>query len=515
MDTKRAATAVEQLLLYGVDRGLIEEIDTIYVRNLLMDALRLVEPDDAFDKEKHVVPATVTPIMQEILDYAVGANIIGDTTTERDLFDTRLMGLLTPLPSTILKKYEAIKAKKGVKAATDYFYDLNQATDYIRVDRIKKNVKWEYNDEDYGNLEITINLSKPEKDPQEIAKLKNMPKMGYPACMLCAENMGYAGRLNHPARQSHRLLPVTLNEEQWYMQYSPYVYYNEHCIVLKGEHVPMFICRDTFMRLLQFVDTFPHYFLGSNAGLPVVGGSILNHDHYQGGGYEMPMAKAPIYREFTFKDFPNVKAGAVKWPMTCLRLSCDSLETIADAATHVLNAWESYSDEALGIHAETNGEPHNAITPIARKRGDNFEIDLVLRNNETSQEYPLGIYHPHPELHHIKKENIGLIEVMGLFILPGRLKDELKGIHDILTGRVDFDADELNNPAHPLHKHLPWIMHLVEEHGLICKDHAIDKLLQDDVGNICRRVLEDAGVFKDTEEGREGFASFLRSCNME
>jgi len=503
MNHTSAALAVEQLIRYSLDKGLIEAIDTMFVRNQLLDLLKLPEP---YSGHMDGDTPPLEPVLNQLLDYAQAEGLIGDGTTERDLFDTRIMGLLTPRPSEVAGRFSRL-FKHSAKSATDWFYDLCQNNDYIRTQRIRKNQKWEYSDPDYGTLEITINLSKPEKDPREIAKLKTMPKSGYPACMLCAENMGYPGRLDHPARQNLRLIPLTLNNESWYMQYSPYVYYNEHCIVLKNEHTPMFMNRDTFKRLLEFVDMFPHYFLGSNAGLPIVGGSILNHDHFQGGGYEMPMAKAPLKYEFVMNRFPSVKAGAIRWPMAGIRLKSRDMDELTDAVAYLFDCWENYDDPAVNIESFSDGSKHNAITPIARKRGDVYELDMVLRNNLTSAEHPMGIYHPHEQYHNIKRENIGLIEVMGLFILPGRLQEELSQISGILTGKIIFKAASLRKD-HPLYKHAAWIEQLIAKHGNALGKEQADSIIRSEVGLVCRRVLECASVFKDDDAGNKALLRF-------
>lgn len=509
MINTKAAKAIEKLLIFAKENGLIKELDTMYSRNLLLDLLQVEEPCDLDDSYK--APRTAAPILNELLDVAVEKGLISDTITESDLFDTRIMNCVMPRPSEINDRFNEL-SKESLKDATDYFYNISNASEYIRRERVAKNIKWIYPDDKYGEFEVTINLSKPEKDPNEIKKLLTMPKSGYPACMLCAENMGYAGRLNHPARQTHRLLPFELKGERWYMQYSPYVYFNEHCIVLKAEHSPMLVCRDTFVRLIDYIERLPHYFIGSNAGLPIVGGSILNHDHYQGGRHELPMAKAKIKQYLNVKGHENVEAGVVNWPMNCIRLTSSDKNELIDVAAHVLTSWEAYSDEENGV-VNSADDKHNAITPYARMRGDKYQIDLVLRNNLTSEKYPLGIYHPHPELHHIKKENIGLIEVMGLFILPGRLKNELKMIEDILTGMTPFDKDCIKQHE-KLAIHLPWIEKLVEENGTSMNPEDVTALFQDEIGKICRKTLECSGVYKDTESGNKALLAFLEYAGL-
>jgi UDPglucose--hexose-1-phosphate uridylyltransferase len=438
-----------------------------------------------------------------------------DTQTERDLFDTKLMGCLMPRPSEVNKKFAAIEKEQGAAAAFDWFYDFCMKSTYIRAERIARNIAWNH-ESAYGSLEITINLSKPEKDPQEVARLRTLPQVGYPKCMLCPENVGYAGRLDFPARQTLRVIPMTLNGEQWYFQFSPYVYYNQHCIVLRREHIPMRITRETFVRLLEFEERVPHYFMGSNAGLPIVGGSILNHDHFQGGAWEMPMARAKTLTPLRQERFPGLGAEILRWPMSVLRLRHADRTVLAEAAIAAFRAWEGYSDAGLGIHAYSGDEPHNAVTPIARRRGNDYEMDIVLRNNRTDEAHRLGIFHVHDHLHHIKKENIGLIEVMGLFILPGRLASEFEGLAGILCGREPFDRAALSNPGHPLEKHLPWLEEMLGEYGGKVKDlgEAMG-IIRRQCGEKCVQVLDDCGVFKDNDEGRKGFLKFLETAGYE
>ena len=416
------------------------------------------------------------------------------------------MGLLTPLPSIVRSHFNSLYQEDS-KKATDYFYKLSQDTNYIRTDRIAKDEKW-VTDTEYGPIDITINLSKPEKDPRDIARAGAVKSTGYPSCLLCKENEGFAGNLSHPARQNHRVIPIRLDGEQYFLQYSPYVYYNEHCIVFNGQHTPMKIDRSAFVKLFDFVKQFPHYFLGSNADLPIVGGSILSHDHFQGGHYTFAMAKAGMEQKFTMPGFEDVEAGIVHWPMSVLRLRSEDPDRLIDLGEKVLTAWRSYTDEAAFIYAETDGEPHNTITPIARKNGDRYELDLVLRNNITTEEYPLGVYHPHQELHHIKKENIGLIEVMGLAVLPSRLKDELAKLADAIVEGKDIRADEV------LAKHADWVDEFKPHYASITKDN-VDGILKEEVGKVFARVLEDAGVYKCTPEGREAFGRFLTSVGFE
>ena len=411
--------SIRKLICYGLEKGLFDRRDTVYITNRILEILGL----DSFDCHENFTSVDLEEILKEILDFAVEKGLIEDTITQRDLFDTKVMASLLPRPSEVTNKFYSLY-EQSPKTATDYFYKLSCDSDYIRRYRIKKDVKWVTSTE-YGDLDITINLSKPEKDPKAIAAAKNAKQVGYPKCLLCRECEGYAGRIDFPARQNHRIIPVKINDTDWFMQYSPYVYYNEHCIVFNSEHTPMAINTATFRKLLDFVKLFPHYFVGSNADLPIVGGSILSHDHFQGGNYTFAMAKAPIDTEILFEGFSDVRAGIVKWPMSVIRLSSENSERLIELADKILSAWRGYTDEDAFIFAETDGEKHNTITPIARKVGDDFQLDLVLRNNITTKEHPMGVYHPHAELHHIKKENIGLIEVMGLAVLPARLKTEM------------------------------------------------------------------------------------------
>ena len=439
--------------------------------------------------------------MKDLLDWAVENGRIEDGTTSRDLFDTELMGRLTPRPSQVIRAFRT-RYEESPEAATDWYYQFSQDTDYILRYRIAKDVKW-VAPTPYGDLDITINLSKPEKDPRAIAAAKTAPQGGYPKCQLCRENEGYAGRMNHPARQNHRIIPITIDGKDWFFQYSPYVYYNEHCIVFNGQHVPMKIDRSAFRKLLDFVKQFPHYFVGSNADLPIVGGSILSHDHFQGGRYTFAMEKAPVEKEVSFPGFEDVECGIVKWPMSVIRLRSADDDRLVDLAEKILTTWRGYTDEAAFIFAETDGEPHNTITPIARMRDGKFELDLVLRDNITTEEYPLGVYHPHQELHHIKKENIGLIEVMGLAVQPSRLKGELADLADAFVEGRDIRADET------LEKHNHWAEELKTRYTFT-KENAMD-ILQKEVGVVFATVLEHAGVYKCTDEGRTAFLRFINS----
>ena len=489
---------IRKLVAYGVKTGLVEKEDVIFTTNKLLELFGLEELGEC---EEPTGEEALEDILKGMLDYAVEAGIIEDSITYKDLFDTKIMGMLMPRPSEVIKKFRQIYAEQGPEAATDYYYDLSRNSDYIRRYRVCKDMKW-VAPTAYGDLDITINLSKPEKDPKAIAAAKNAKQSGYPKCLLCMENEGYAGRVNHPARQNHRIIPVTINDSQWGFQYSPYVYYNEHCIVFNSQHVPMKIEKATFQKLFDFVKQFPHYFVGSNADLPIVGGSILSHDHFQGGHYEFAMAKAPVVESFIVEGFEDVAAGIVNWPMSVIRLSGKDTARIIELADKILFSWRGYTDEAAFVYAETDGEPHNTITPIARKRGDNFELDLVLRNNITTEEHPLGVYHPHAKLHHIKKENIGLIEVMGLAVLPARLKDEMASLKEAILAGKDLRADEV------LEKHADWVEEFKPKYDVIDASN-IDKIVEDEIGLVFMEVLEDAGVYKNTQEGREAFRRFI------
>lgn len=509
-----AARTVEELVQFGVRHKLLEPIDSYAACNGLLDILQLSEP---YAGEVGMVNAdSPVPLLESLLDYAAEAGLLQDNnTTLRDLLDAKLMGCLMPRQSEVAERFWRTAAQGSVEQATNDFYRLCIDSNYIRMDRIAKNQYWLAKTA-YGDLEITINLSKPEKDPKEIALLKNAPPSNYPKCLLCIENVGYAGRLNHPARQNLRVIPLQLDGDPWFFQYSPYVYYNEHSIIFDKQHRPMKTSTATFYRLLDFIDQFPHYFIGSNADLPIVGGSILNHDHFQGGKHQFPMEKAPVERSFSHPDYPNVRVGIVKWPMSVIRISSHSKQLLLKLADTVLNTWKGYSDEGQDILAFTGeGEsrvPHNTITPIARNNAaGEYELDLVLRNNRTSAEHPDGIFHPHQVLHHIKKENIGLIEVMGLAVLPGRLKDELEGIVPILTGAQPLDTSITAQPDHPLHKHSGWIQELILQHGTRLTEAEAAEALQAAVGGKFADVLHDAGVYKRTEHGAAGFDAFLQS----
>ena len=492
---------IKKLVEYGLITGLIGEEDKIYTTNRLLELFQLEELEEGWDVSMTV--EELPTVLTELMDYAYEQGLMTENSiVYRDLFDTKIMSQLVPRPGEVIRTFQE-KYERDPKEATDYFYKLSQDTDYIRRYRIKKDQKW-ISSTKYGDLDITINLSKPEKDPKAIAAAKNAKQSGYPKCLLCRENEGYAGRVNHPARQNHRIIPVTINGSDWGFQYSPYVYYNEHCIVFNSKHVPMKIEHDTFCKLFDFVKQFPHYFVGSNADLPIVGGSILSHDHFQGGHYEFAMAKAPVERQFKVAGFEDVEAGIVNWPMSVIRISHEDSGRLVALADVILEKWRGYTDEDAFIYAETDGEPHNTITPIARKRGDKFELDLVLRNNITTEEHPLGVYHPHAKLHHIKKENIGLIEVMGLAVLPARLKEEMEHLAKaILTGE-DIRKDE------ELAKHADWVEEFLPRYQEVSKDN-ITEILHKEIGNVFMGVLEDAGVYKRDEKGQAAFDRFLSS----
>ncbi len=497
MVTRMIQDDIRQLAAYGVETGLVPKEDEVFTVNRLLELFQL---DELEESSGELPESDLESILARMLDYAFEKGILKENgVVYRDLFDTKIMSMLMPRPSEVICKFQELYAQDPQKA-TDFYYKLSCDSDYIRRYRIKKDMKWVAATE-YGDLDITINLSKPEKDPKAIAAAKTAKQSGYPKCLLCKENEGYAGRVNHPARQNHRIIPVTIQGDTWGFQYSPYVYYNEHCIVFNGRHIPMKIDHNAFCKLFDFVKQFPHYFVGSNADLPIVGGSILSHDHFQGGHYEFAMAKAPVERSFTVKGFEDIKAGVVKWPMSVIRLSGPDTERIIALADVILNKWRSYTDEEAFIYAETEGEPHNTITPIARKRGNDYELDLVLRNNITTEEHPLGVYHPHADLHHIKKENIGLIEVMGLAVLPARLKGEIEALKEAVLTGADLRGNEL------LEKHADWVDEFSKKYDKI-DDSNIDEILQKEIGLVFMRVLEDAGVYKRTPEGQKAFDRF-------
>ena len=491
--------SIKKLVQYGVESGITPECERIYATNLLLDAFgenEYTEPETEYAK------IDLEETLNELLDEAVKRGIIEDSVVYRDLFDTKLMNCLMPRPAQVQKEFwDAYK--EDPEKATDFFYKLSQDSNYIRRYRVKKDQKWTV-DSKYGKIDITINLSKPEKDPKAIAAAKLVKSSSYPKCLLCPENEGYAGRVNHPARENHRIIPITINDSPWGFQYSPYVYYNEHCIVFNSKHTPMKIERNTFIKLFDFVKLFPHYFLGSNADLPIVGGSILSHDHFQGGHYTFAMAKAPIEIPVEIPGYEDVEAGIVKWPLSVIRIRHKDEKRLIELADHILGCWRGYTDEEAFIYANTDGEPHNTITPIARKRDGLFELDLTLRNNITTEEHPLGVYHPHAEYHHIKKENIGLIEVMGLAVLPSRLKEELEILADYLVQKKDIRSNE------KIAKHADWADTFCKKYDGITEENVMD-ILKKEVGEVFVHVLEDAGVYKCTEKGREAFLRFVKT----
>ena len=494
-------TYIDSLVSYAMNAGLAEPVDHQVLTNRLLDLLRL----DDYTPSDEPQSEDLEEILAGILDYAVEKGLCDDGITARDIFDTRIMGALTPMPREVIGIFNHLYAEDPVKA-TDWYYKFSCDTDYIRRYRIAKDMRWKYTS-DYGEIDITINLSKPEKDPKAIAAAKNAPQTAYPKCQLCRENEGYAGRMNHPARANHRIIPIEVCGADWCLQYSPYVYYNEHCIVFNSQHVPMKIDKSAFEKLLDFVRVFPHYFVGSNADLPIVGGSILSHEHFQGGHYTFAMETAEIEKEITFRGFEDVQAGIVKWPMSVIRLTGSDPARIADLADKILTLWRGYSDESVGVIAFSDGEPHNTITPIARRRGDAFELDLVLRCNITTEEHPLGVFHPHADKHNIKKENIGLIEVMGLAVLPSRLKGELAALKDAVLSGADIAADET------LAKHASWIAQLKTRHTFT-EENTMD-ILMEETGSVFAAVLEDAGVYKRNEEGAAAFIRFIDRVNEE
>ncbi|WP_218672301.1 UDP-glucose--hexose-1-phosphate uridylyltransferase [Paenibacillus sp. 32352] len=509
-----AALTIERLLQFGIRHKLLEPIDIYAARNALLEMLRIGEPYSGKVEEESI--DSPVELLEQLLDYAAETGILEDNnTTLRDLLDAKIMGCLMPRQSEVAGRFWKTAKQDSVERATNEFYRLCMDSNYIRADRIAKNQYWLAPTE-YGDLEITVNLSKPEKDPKEIALLKTAAPSNYPKCLLCIDNVGYAGRLNHPARQNLRVIPVELDGEPWYFQYSPYVYYNEHSIILDHQHRPMQTSNKTFYRLFDFIDQFPHYFIGANADLPIVGGSILNHDHFQGGKHRFPMEKAPVEYSISHPDYPNVKLGIVKWPMSVIRISGHNKLLLLKLADTILNEWKAYSDLAHDILAYTDQDgvrvPHNTITPIARNNANGeYELDLVLRNNRTSEEHPDGIFHPHQPLHHIKKENIGLIEVMGLAVLPGRLKDEMELLAQVLTGSLPLDAEITEHEEHPLYKHRDWIVELIAEHGTALTHTAAEEVLRKAIGHKFSCVLQDAGVFKRTEAGLDGFKAFIRT----
>ena len=494
------SSAIKSLVKYGVREGLLDALDEIWAVNRILEVLEL----DAIDSDAEIIAdASLEELLKVLLDYACENGICEDSVVYRDLLDTKIMGAICPRPSEVIKKFNELYNEAPEKA-TEFYYHISRKSDYIREYRIKNDVKW-ITPTEYGDIDITINLSKPEKDPKAIAAALKMKQSSYPLCMLCPENEGYAGRVNHPARQNHRVIPLELENEAWCLQYSPYVYYNEHCIVFSADHTPMKVSEKGFRRLFAFVKKFPHYFIGSNADLPIVGGSVLTHDHFQGGNYEFAMAKAPIETEVCFKGYEDIKAGIVKWPMSVLRLIGDDTDKICELSGKILEKWRAYTDEDAFIFAETDGTPHNTITPIARFRDGKFEIDLVLRNNITTEEYPDGVYHPHPQHHHIKKENIGLIEVMGLAVLPSRLKEEMAILRDAIVNGKDILADEA------IAKHYDWVEEIKKNNTITAE--SCEKVLQDEIGKVFADILGQCGVFARNEEGKAQFLKFVDKVN--
>lgn len=491
-------STIKQLVEYGITSSLIKEVDSNYAINRILEMLQI----DEYIEPENVSNLSLEEILKKLNDFAVEKGLIEDSIVYRDLFDTKLMGCLTPLPHEVIENFNRHYAISP-KEATDWYYKFSQDTDYIRRYRIEKDLRWSA-DTEYGQLDLSINLSKPEKDPKAIAAAKSAKQSGYPKCMLCPENEGYSGRVNHPARQNHRIIPIQIANEPWYFQYSPYVYYNEHCIVFNKKHVPMVINKSTFEKLFDFIEIFPHYFVGSNADLPIVGGSILSHDHFQGGRYEFAMERAPIDEEFIIRHFEDVEVGIVKWPMSVIRIRHKDSDRLVDLADYILNCWRNYTDESSFIFAYTNGEPHNTITPIARKRNDLYELDLVLRNNITTEEHPLGVYHPHSNLHHIKKENIGLIEVMGLAVLPSRLEKEFNALEDAILYNKDLTENELTA------KHADWVQKFLPKYPEVNSGN-IRNIIETETGLVFAKVLEDAGVFKRNEQGKNAFRKFIAS----
>lgn len=488
---------IAQLVQYGKEKGLVAKEDEIYTINRLLEILHLDEYKETVCEEE----MKLEDILAQIMDWAYENGVMQENSVVyRDLFDTKLMGALVPAPSVVIKKFRELY-KESPKKATDFYYDFSCNTDYIRRYRIAKDRKWKAETE-YGTLDITINLSKPEKDPKAIAAAKNAKQSAYPKCLLCKENEGYAGRIDHPARQSHRIMPVEIDGKPWGFQYSPYVYYNEHCILFNKEHTPMKIDESAFRKLLDFIRQFPHCFIGSNADLPIVGGSILAHEHFQGGHYEFAMERAGIKKEITIPGFEQIEAGIVNWPMSVIRIRHTDAGLLVKAASHILESWRKYTDEDFFIYAQTDGEPHNTITPIARMRDGKYEFDLVLRNNITTKEHPLGVFHPHQELHHIKKENIGLIEVMGLAVLPARLKNEMKRLGEFIVAGKDISSDE------ELAKHADWVETFIGSYDSVTQEN-VEEILQKEIGEVFKKVLEHAGVYKNTKQGMEGFMRFI------
>ncbi|MBR1396232.1 MAG: UDP-glucose--hexose-1-phosphate uridylyltransferase [Selenomonadaceae bacterium] len=497
-------TEINRLINFAIQQNLMEKSDTYYAANRLIDLLNVAE---FIPEEVNETLETATPILENMLNYAAVEDLIENTVNEHDLFDTRIMDCVMPRSSEVIHRFKN-DYNQSPQLATDNYYKLSIASNYIRKTRIDKNIIWQTSTE-YGDLDLTINLSKPEKDPRDIAKAKTVKASGYPKCLLCRENEGYAGHANHPARETHRLIPLNFRGNEWFLQYSPYTYYNEHCIVLNKNHIPMKIDRNTFENIFDFITEFPHYFVGSNADLPIVGGSILSHDHYQGGHYTFAMAKAPIEKTYEFDGFPEVKAGRVKWPMSTIRLQSKNRQQLMDLCEKILAKWRGYTDETVDILAETDGTPHNTITPIGRRRGEEYEFDLVLRNNRTTEEHPLGLFHPHAEVHHIKKENIGLIEVMGLAVLPARLKDEMAHVKDNLLKNVD-DISNIED----ITKHADWYKNIRNKYNDI-NDSNVDEIIKTEIGHVFSEVLSHAGVYKRDEKGQAAFDKFVKSVSVD
>lgn len=492
-------SSIKKLVTYGIEKGFLDKRDQIYAVNRILEILGITEYAEPQEKFENI---SLEETLNELLDYAVQKNLVDNNIISRDLFDTKLISALLPMPHEVIDCFKKLY-KVSPKKATSWFYKFSKDTNYIRSYRIEKDIHWTTSTK-YGRLDLTINLSKPEKDPKAIATAKNEPAGHYPECMLCKENEGYAGRLNHPARQNLRIIPITINKEDWFFQYSPYVYYNEHCIAFNSKHIPMVINRETFIKLFEFINIFPHYFIGSNADLPIVGGSILAHDHFQGGNYEFAMARADIEKHFTIKNYEDIQAGILNWPMSVIRIRNRDYSKLIELAEHILKKWKSYTDESVFIYSSTNGEQHNTITPIARKRGDIYELDLVLRNNIRTEEHPLGVFHPHEEFHHIKKENIGLIEVMGLAVLPARLKTELEMLARKILNGEDLRDNELTK------KHADWAEKFLTEYDDISEEN-INEIIRYEVGHVFVKILECAGVFKRDNAGASAFEKFMKT----
>ena len=490
---------IQRLISYALKNELIAQEDIYVIRNRFIEVFQLSDWEETVEEYNG---ETIDEILVPLIEYACENGIINDTANSRDLFDTKLMGILTPMPREVTAEFHR-NYEKSPEAATDWYFDFSQKLNYVRKGRIEKDLKWTYESE-YGTLDITINRSKPEKDPRDIAAAKSQKAASYPKCQLCPENVGFSGNLNHPARQNLRPVPIAVNGEKWQLQYSPYGYYNEHCIVFNEKHVPMKIDSAVFEKLFDILDYLPHYFVGSNADLPIVGGSILSHEHFQGGNYTFAMAKAPIETEFVLEKYPKVKAGIVKWAMSVIRVTSEDRKQLSECCAYILEKWRGYTDESAFVFAETNGVPHNTITPIARKNGDIYECDLVLRNNITTDERPLGVFHPNTSLHHIKKENIGLIEVMGLAVLPSRLAEELKAVEEALLAGNDLSANPLTA------SHAEWANDILRRYPDFSKENA-RRILEQEIGKAFLEVLEDAGVFKRTDEGKRAFLTFAEN----